>query len=102
MLISNLMGTVRMARKIADGDLTVRVKVLSEKDLLGKSLMQMVKTIKRIVRDINYLTDTAMEGKLDTRGDAENCSNRMRMKHRERLEKIRTDRKKKLPHLLLV
>jgi len=69
MLISNLRGTVQVAEKIADGDLSVEVNILSEKDILGKSLAKMVNTIKRIVGDINILTDAALEGRLATRGD---------------------------------
>ncbi len=70
MLISNLQGTVRVAEKIAQGDLSVEVSILSEKDVLGKSLTKMVGTIREIVGDISDLTDAALEGKLDTRGDA--------------------------------
>ncbi len=71
LLISNLRGTVEMAKKIADGDLSVRVTILSDKDMLGKALTRMVETIKLIVSSINCLTDAALAGKLDTRGDAE-------------------------------
>ncbi|MDM8549216.1 methyl-accepting chemotaxis protein [Desulfobacterales bacterium HSG2] len=69
MLISNLRGTVQVAEKIADGDLSVEVTILSEKDILGKSLAKMVSTVKSIVGDINRLTDTVLEGRLDDRGD---------------------------------
>jgi len=70
-LISNLRGTVRVAEKVAEGDLSVEVKMLSEKDMLGKSLAKMVTTVRNIAGDINQLTDAAMEGKLDARGNAE-------------------------------
>ncbi len=70
-LIGNLQGAVEVAEKVADGDLSVRVNILSDKDNLGKSLDKMVMTIKDIVGDINNLTNSAMEGKLDVRGDAE-------------------------------
>ncbi|MDM8524653.1 HAMP domain-containing protein [Desulfococcaceae bacterium HSG8] len=70
LLISNLRGTVQMAEKIAEGDLTVRVNTLSDRDMLGKSLTRMVKTIKMIVGNISLLTNAALEGKLGTRGDS--------------------------------
>jgi len=70
-LISNLRGTVRVAEKVAEGDLSVEVNMLSEKDMLGKSLAKMVTTVRDIAGDINRLTDAAMEGKLDIRGNAE-------------------------------
>jgi len=71
LLITNLKGTVKIAEKIANGDLAVRVTTLSDKDMLGKALTRMVETIKMIVQSINALTDAALEGRLDTRGDAE-------------------------------
>ncbi len=70
-LISNLQATVQVAEKIAGGDLSAQVNILSEKDILGKSLAKMVKTIQEIVSDINRLTTAASEGKLDVRGDAD-------------------------------
>ncbi|MDM8535233.1 methyl-accepting chemotaxis protein [Desulfobacterales bacterium HSG17] len=69
-LISNLSGTVQIAEKIAAGDLSVEVPILSDKDLMGKSLDVMVNTLQSIVMDINILTESAVEGDLDTRGDA--------------------------------
>jgi len=68
-LIRNLRENVGVAEKIAHGELSVRVRPLSDKDILGMSLVQMVKTVKQIVRSINALTDAAREGKLDQRGD---------------------------------
>ncbi len=68
-LISNLRGTVAVSEKIAEGDLTAEVTILSEKDMLGKSLAQMVKTVKTIVGDIYHITDASREGKLGIRGD---------------------------------
>ncbi len=70
-LISNLRGTVQLAEKIAHGDLSAEVNILSEKDVLGKSLGKMVGTIKEIVSDINSLTYAALDGRLDIRGDAD-------------------------------
>jgi len=69
-LILNLNGTVQVAEKIADGDLSLQVNMLSEKDMLGKSLKKMVDTIQSIVNDINGLTDAALEGNLSKRGDS--------------------------------
>ncbi|MEZ4527453.1 MAG: methyl-accepting chemotaxis protein [Desulfobacterales bacterium] len=71
LMIANLRKTVGVAERIAQGDLSFEVEALSEKDLLGKSLIQMVMTLKIIVKSINSLTDAVLEGKLDVRGDAE-------------------------------
>ncbi|MCP4107386.1 MAG: HAMP domain-containing protein [Desulfobacteraceae bacterium] len=70
-LTKNLRETVKVAEKVADGDLSVEVNILSEKDILGKSLAKMVNTIKNIVGDINSLTDDVLEGRLDVRGDTD-------------------------------
>ncbi|MEZ4528771.1 MAG: methyl-accepting chemotaxis protein [Desulfobacterales bacterium] len=74
LLISNLRDTVGVAEKISQGDLTAEIAILSEKDMLGKSLAKMVDTIRNIVRAVNHLTDASKEGKLAVRGDADTFS----------------------------
>lgn len=69
LLIKNLRETVQVAEKIADGDLSVSVNIFSEKDVLGQSLTKMITTLNDIVHDINDLTDAALGGRLDIRGD---------------------------------
>ncbi len=70
-LIENGLGAVLVAEKIAEGDLTVKVEILSEKDILGKSLAEMVYTVKKIASEIKALTDAAQSGNLNIRGDAD-------------------------------
>jgi methyl-accepting chemotaxis protein len=60
---------VKLAEHVAAGELSVQVNLLSEKDMLGKSLVTMVATIKEIVGDINGLTQGIVSGKLDIRAD---------------------------------
>lgn len=45
-MIENLRATAAMAGQIAMGDLNVQVNILSEKDLMGKSLAKMVANLK--------------------------------------------------------
>ncbi len=45
-MVANLGGTVRVAEKIAVGDLDAEVTLLSEKDTLGKSLTAMIENLK--------------------------------------------------------
>jgi len=71
LLIGNLRGTIQVAEKVARGDLSVKVTILSDKDMLGKSLSRMVSNIRNIVGDINALTDGTLDGKLSTRGNAD-------------------------------
>ncbi|MGE0086324.1 MAG: methyl-accepting chemotaxis protein [Desulfococcaceae bacterium] len=50
-------GTVRVAEKIAEGDLSVKVNILSEKDMLGKSLDMMVSNLKEAVQIAEKIAD---------------------------------------------
>ncbi len=68
-LIYNLRETVSVAGKIAEGNLSAKVTILSDKDILGKSLAKMVETVRMIVGDIYSITDAVREGRLDARGD---------------------------------
>lgn len=56
--------------KVAEGDLSVQVKISSENDVLGKNLDLMVKTIKELLEETNELVQAAVEGRLQTRGQA--------------------------------
>lgn len=60
-----------VAQKVAAGDLTVAVKAKSEQDLLGKAFIQVVDTLRKLVAEAEMLTKAAVEGKLATRGNAE-------------------------------
>ncbi len=68
-LIENRRAVVRVAERVADGDLSVEVPVLSDRDALGRALIRMVETIRAIAAQINVLTDTARAGKLHERGE---------------------------------
>ena len=58
------------AQSIADGDLTVAISVLSENDVIGKSLLQIRKALQHLVVDAHVLAEAAVEGRLATRADA--------------------------------
>ncbi len=58
------------AQKIAAGDLAVAVKAKSEQDLLGKSFVQVVESLRTLVSEAEMLTKAAVAGKLGTRGNA--------------------------------
>jgi methyl-accepting chemotaxis protein len=60
-----------LAQKIAAGDMTVEVKAKSEQDLLGKSFIQVVATLRTLVAESEMLAGAAVAGKLATRGNAE-------------------------------
>ncbi len=70
-LITNLKSTVQVAENVSMGDLTLNVNILSENDVLGRSIDVMVGTIRSITGEINRLTNAALEGKLDIRGEGD-------------------------------
>ncbi|MDA8137740.1 MAG: methyl-accepting chemotaxis protein [Desulfobacteraceae bacterium] len=51
-MVANLKGTVTIAEQIAQGDLSVSVKILSDKDTLGKALESMVHRLNAVVVDV--------------------------------------------------
>ena len=60
-----------LAQKIAAGDLAVQVQVKSEQDLLGKSFIQVVESLRKLIAEAETLTKAAVEGKLASRGNVE-------------------------------
>lgn len=69
--VENIRSSAMVAERIAAGDLTVQVKVYSEKDILGKSLKKCVENIHLLVNDANMLAESAVAGRLNVRADAE-------------------------------
>ncbi|MCP4347112.1 MAG: HAMP domain-containing protein [Desulfobacterales bacterium] len=59
-MISNLRDAVHVAEQIAKGDLSVKVKILSERDTLGKSLTSMVSNL----RDTVHVAEQVSQGDL--------------------------------------
>jgi methyl-accepting chemotaxis protein len=60
-----------LGQKIAGGDVTVDVKPKSEQDVLGKSFVQVVETLRKLIAEMEKLTKSAAAGQLATRGNAE-------------------------------
>jgi len=54
-MIKNLKETAKMAERIAQGDLNVEVRLLSDKDALGNSLAKMVKSLKSTAREAEQI-----------------------------------------------
>ena len=61
-MIASLKTTIQVAERIATGDLTVTVTLLSEKDVLGKALRDMVDKLRAIVSDVKYATENVSNG----------------------------------------
>jgi methyl-accepting chemotaxis protein len=58
------------AQQIADGDLNVKLKMKSEKDILTKNLNKMVENLQQFTTDINMLTEAFAVGNLKVRVNA--------------------------------
>ncbi len=69
-IVENINEQVDAVKNIAYGDLTVVFNVKSEKDVLGKNIVEMVGTIKELLAETNNLIKATQEGKLDTRGNS--------------------------------
>ncbi len=73
-VVTNLNGMVQAAERIANGELTVDVAVLSEKDVLGKSLKAMVENLREIVADVKSAADNVSSGSQQLSSNSEEMS----------------------------
>ncbi|MDR3601718.1 MAG: methyl-accepting chemotaxis protein [Desulfosporosinus sp.] len=69
-MVENIHDQVNVTEKIAAGDLSVTVNVKSDKDLLGKKLLEMQDTVKALLNETDKLIVATQAGKLDARGNA--------------------------------
>lgn len=69
-MIENLREKALVATKIAKGETDVNINILSDKDILSKSFIQMIAVFKKLMDEIQFLINSAVEGKLTSRGNA--------------------------------
>jgi methyl-accepting chemotaxis protein len=62
---------VKGMQEISEGNINIETPIMDDKDEIGPALKKMVETIKNLVKEMNMLTRSAMEGKLDVRGNGE-------------------------------
>ena len=60
---------IAAAKKIAEGNLDITVNVLSEKDSLSHSFVQVIKILETLIHDTEIIFTSAVEGKLNQRAD---------------------------------
>ncbi|HML36515.1 MAG TPA: methyl-accepting chemotaxis protein [Bacillota bacterium] len=70
-MAENIKQQSETARRIAEGDLSLDAPPRSDKDVLGISMASVVETLRRLVEEAEILTEAAVEGRLDIRGNAE-------------------------------
>jgi methyl-accepting chemotaxis protein len=68
--VESLREEAAFAEKIASGDLTGHIKPKSDKDVLAISMSSVVETLRSLAREASTLTQSAVEGKLYDRGNA--------------------------------
>ena len=73
-MITSIKDAASATEKIASGDLTVRIKVKSEADLLGMSLEAMVKNLTQIVDQVKSAADNVAYGSQELSSSSEEMS----------------------------
>jgi methyl-accepting chemotaxis protein len=73
-MTGNLRNTAQIANEIANGDLTVSPKPLSDKDTLGISLASMVERLRGVVSDALSASDNVSSGSQELSSGAEQLS----------------------------
>ncbi|WPC43451.1 methyl-accepting chemotaxis protein [Clostridium sp. JS66] len=73
-MVGNIKENTNAINKIALGDFKIQVKVKSEEDVLGKSIVKMIDNMKLLVNETNNLIEAAEKGNLDVRTDANKLS----------------------------
>jgi methyl-accepting chemotaxis protein len=77
-ILDNIKRHATAAEKIAYGDINFELKASSEKDILSKSLIKVIDMISNLVVESALLSQTAITGKLTTRGNEEKFKGKYR------------------------
>ncbi len=73
-MVSSLRDTVNVAEKIAGGDMTAKVNLLSDHDTLGHSLNKMIENVSSIVYDVKLAADNVASGSQQMSASSEELS----------------------------
>ncbi len=68
-LIENQQELTKTAHAIANGDMSIKISPRSKRDELVIAFQHMMHSITQLISEMNRLSETAVEGKLDIRGD---------------------------------
>ncbi|WP_333574156.1 methyl-accepting chemotaxis protein [Sphingomonas sp.] len=74
LLVDNLRATAELANKIADGNLTVAHKPLSDNDMLGTSLVRMIERLRVIIADTRNSAEQVAAGSQELSASSEQLS----------------------------
>jgi len=73
-MASNLRAMVKIAERIADGDLSVQVTALSDRDALGHALLKMVGKLSNMVSEIQAVAGNVAAGSAQLRSTSHDMS----------------------------
>jgi methyl-accepting chemotaxis protein len=73
-MVGNLKATSEVAMRISEGDLTVEATALSEKDTLGRALIQMLDSLRRTVHEVTAAATNVATGSGEMSSTAEQLS----------------------------
>lgn len=68
-MVHNIREQAAAAERIAEGDLSVCITPKSEEDILSNSINSVVENLNSLVNESKLLTEAAINGQLDLRGD---------------------------------
>ncbi len=69
-MVGNTKEQAKNAQRIAKGDLDMTIELKSDKDVLGKSMEDIIESLRNLVAESANLTEAAIKGDLKVRGDA--------------------------------
>jgi methyl-accepting chemotaxis protein len=69
--IDTLAGAAHVATQISNGDLTVQAKMLSEEDVLGRALVQMLENLRKTVSEVAAVAANVASGSEETTSTAQ-------------------------------
>ncbi|NLK72264.1 MAG: methyl-accepting chemotaxis protein [Clostridiales bacterium] len=70
-MVKNIEEHANIAQKIAEGDLDIDIQEKSDKDILALSMKKVIYELRCLIDDANALSNAAIVGNLEVRGDAE-------------------------------
>lgn len=78
-LVSNIKNNAGAAENIADGNLDIEIKVMSEEDIMAKSLIKVVDNLRLLANGIKSMTEAIEKGELRKRTDVTRHSGEYRL-----------------------
>jgi methyl-accepting chemotaxis protein len=69
-MLDGLKEKTKAAEEIAKGNLSLKINVASDHDVLGLAMVNMVQSLSNVTSDLAMLTKSSLDGRLDVRAEA--------------------------------